>query len=226
VTNPEIETRSTAMELPFGKTRVLESQVDTFLDTAVKAVLELKEGVGAYLAGKHEEFENRIKSVSAREHDADELRKHIKNALYAYSLLPESRGDVLALLEKMDNVVDDAKEILQQFDVQRPDVPEELVEYFLEVTDKSVQAVDNVVSAARCYLRNPSQVKDYINKVDFYESEADRAGMVLKKKIFRSEAELAHKLHLRYFAELLESISDTAEDISERLGIAVIKRSV
>lgn len=214
------------MELPFGRTRELESQVDEFLDTVVKAVLELKEGVRSYLAGQQEEFENRIKTVGRHEHQADDLRKHTKTALYAHSLIPESRGDVLGLLETMDDVVDVSKEILQQFEVQMPGIPKDYSEAFMNVTDKSVQAVDNVVQGARCFFHDPNRVKDCINKVDFYESEADRAGLVLKKKIFRSDLELAHKMHLRYFADLLESLSDTAEEVAERLNIATIKRSV
>ena len=106
------------MELPFGRARELESQVDAFLDTVVKTVLELKEGVRCYLASQPEEFENRIKTVGRHEHQADDLRKRIKTALYAHSLIPESRGDVLGLLENLDDVVNDSKHVLQMFEVQ------------------------------------------------------------------------------------------------------------
>ena len=37
--------------------------------------------------------------------------------------------------------------------------------------------------------------------------------------------ELARKHHLRYFADALESLSDIAEEVAERLAIASIKRS-
>lgn len=214
------------MQLPFGKTKELESQVDTFLDTVVKAVLVLQEGVRAYLEGNREEFENRINAVSDLERCADEVRKETKTALYTHSLIPESRGDVLGLLENMDDVVNAAKGILLEFDVQSPDVPDEYADLFMDLTAKSIQAVDHVVGAARCFFQNPSQIKDYISKVDFYESEADRAGLTLKKRVFRQDLPLARKLHLRYFAERLESLSDMAEDVGERLMIATIKRSV
>jgi hypothetical protein len=69
-------------------------------------------------------------------------------------------------------------------------------------------------------------MRDCINKVDFYESEADRAGLRLKKQIFQSDMDLARKHHLRYFADALESLSDIAEEVSERLSIASIKRSL
>ena len=88
-----------------------------------------------------------------------------------------------------------------------------------------MRAVEQVVSAARAFFRNESQLRDFMNKVDYYESEADRIGLRLKKQIFQSDIPLARKHHLRFFADVLESLSDLAEEVSDRLGIATIKRS-
>lgn len=214
------------MLIPFARASALENQVDEFLDTITQGVLGMQQALVHYFADDHEEFAERLVKVGQLENKADEIRKHTETSLYTHSLIPESRGDVLALLENMDNVVDRAKEVLQRFDVERPQIPQELTASFLELTDKSVQSVDNVVSAARAYFRDVNMVRDYINKVDFYESEADRAGLKLKKKIFASELDLGQKMHLRYFAEQVESISDLAEHVSERLAISAIKRSL
>ncbi len=212
--------------LPFAKTKTLESQVDGFLDTIVQGVLALKQAIKAYLEGREDEFAACIKKVSDLESSADETRKHTETALYTYSLIPESRGDVLGLLENLDNVIDRAKAVVQSFEVQKPQIPEEYHPRFLELTDLSIQAVDNVVQAARSYFRDVRAVPDHINKVDFYESEADRIGLALKKLIFDSELDLSHKMHLRYFAERIEGISDIAEHVAERLNIAAIKRTI
>ncbi len=108
------------MRNPFGQTKALENQIDDFLDTIVKGALAMKQAIIAYLDGNQEEFENRIEMVSKLENKADDLRKQTETALYTYSLIPESRGDVLGLLETMDNVIDRAKLILQSFEVQQP----------------------------------------------------------------------------------------------------------
>ena len=212
--------------LPFAKTKALESQVDGFLDTIVQGVLALKQAIKAYLEEREDEFAACIKKVSELERSADETRKQTETALYTNSLIPESRGDVLGLLENLDNVIDRAKAVVQSFEVQKPQIPGEYHPRFLDLTDLSIQAVDHVVQAARSYFRDVRAVPDHINKVDFYESEADRIGLALKKMIFDSELDLSHKMHLRYFAERIESISDIAEDVAERLNIAAIKRSI
>ena len=213
------------MEMPFGKTRRLESQVDQFLDLITKGTLCMREAIRSYLSGDDEDFQNRLEMVRDYERKADELRKSTESMLYTYSLIPESRADILGLLENLDNVIDRAKHILQEFDVQEPDVEIGYLDLYVQVTDKSVKAVEHAVDATRAFFRNESRMRDCINKVDFYESEADRAGLRLKKQIFQSYMHLARKHHLRYFADSLESLSDIAEEVSGQLAIASIKRS-
>ena len=214
------------MEIPFGRTRLLESQVDQFLDLITKGTLCMREAIRSYLSGDDEDFQNRLEMVGHYERRADELRKSTESMLYTYSLIPESRADILELLENLDNIIDRAKHILQEFDVQEPDVEIGYLDLYVQVTEKSVKAVEQVVEATRAFFRNESRMRDCINKVDFYESEADRAGLRLKKQIFQSDMDLARKHHLRYFADALESLSDIAEEVSERLSIASIKRSL
>jgi len=214
------------MQILFGKTRLLESQVDQFLDLIIKGTLCMREGIRSYLSGDDEDFQNRLVMVRDYEREADELRRSTESMLYTYSLIPESRADVLGLLENLDNLIDRAKHILQEFDVQEPDVEVGYLDLYEHVTDKSVKAVEQVVEAVRAFFRNESRMRDCINKVDFYESEADRAGLRLKKQIYQSDLQLARKHHLRYFADALESLSDIAQEVSEQLAIASIKRAL
>jgi len=214
------------MQILFGKTRLLESQVDQFLDLIMKGTLCMREAIRSYMSGDDEDFQSRLKMVGAYEREADELRRSTESMLYTYSLIPESRADVLELLENLDDVLNRAKQIVQEFDVQEPDVEVGYLDLYEQVTAKSVKAVEQVVAAARAFFRNDSRLRDCITKVDFYESEADRAGLRLKKQIFQSDLELARKQHLRYFADALESLSDIAQEVSEKLAIASIKRAL
>ena len=213
------------MLFPFGKTKALEAQVDQFLDVITKGTLCMREAIASYLSGDDEDFKSRLEIVHDYEHLADDLRKSTETALYTYSLIPESSADVMGLLENLDNVIDRAKHILEEFDVQSPDVEVGYLDHFVALTSKSVHAVEHVVDAARCFFRDESRLRDCIAKVEFYEKEADRAGLRLKKMIYESDMELSRKHHLRYFADALESLSDIAEEVSDRLLIASIKRS-
>ena len=213
------------MLFPFGKTKALEAKVDQFLDLIITGTLCMREAIVSYLSADDEDFENRVEMVSNYERQADDLRRSTEATLFTHSLIPESRADVMELLESLDNVIDQAKSIVQEFDVQRPDVEIGYLDQFTVLTNKSVHAVEQIVDAARAFFRNESRMRDCIAKVEFYEKEVDRAGLRLKRMIYESDMDLARKHHLRYFADSLASLSDIAEEVGDCLLIASIKRS-
>jgi uncharacterized protein (UPF0335 family) len=46
----------------------------------------------------------------------------------------------------------------------------------------------------------------------------------LKRAVFASDLELAHKTQLRYFVERVDELANEAEDIADYLAIYTIKR--
>ena len=213
------------MALLFKKTKELESQLDHYLDIVVRGAMVFKQGIKFYLEGCEEEFEKRLQDLRKMESKADGLRRDIESKLYIQTLIPESRGDVLGLLESTDKVLDITAETLQQFSVEIPDILEEIHQLYLELAQSSVSAVECMVMAIRAYFRDPNAVRDYINKVSFYEKESDRTAEKIKRIVFRKDIHLSRKIHMRYFTLHVELIADKAEDVCDRLAIAAIKRS-
>ena len=111
------------MNFLFRRTRALESQIDQFLDAVSEGCLVFELGVGDYLGRDFASFTERLHAIGAFEAKADALRREVETRLYAESLIPDHRGDVLGLLENLDNVIDQAKQTLGQFEVERPDIP-------------------------------------------------------------------------------------------------------
>ena len=211
----------------FRRTHALERQIDEFLDKLSESALVFKAAIKVYLeASANEGFEEKLKQVNELESDADELRRAIETQLYAQTLIPESRGDVLGLLENLDSIHNMFEGNLWHFSIEKPDIPPELRKDYQELTDIAVQAVESVVLAARAFFRNIEAVGDHMHKVMFYEKEADKVSTKLKRAIFGSDLSLAHKAHLRYFAEHIDNLADMAEDVADRLAIYTIKRTV
>ncbi len=210
----------------FEQTIQLTKQIDDFLDAISDGALVFERGVADYMSGDFERFERSYSSITALEKRADELRRAIESQLYRYSLIPESRGDVLDLLENMDNVVNTAKTTLGLFLVERPEMIPELEREWLDLASAAARTSEAVVLAARAFFRDPSTVSDHLHKVHFYEKEGDRIAMDLKRKIFETDLELARKIHLRYFALNVDRVSDSAEALADRLAIYAIKRTV
>lgn len=210
----------------FRKTKELEAEIDQYLDFVIKGALLFKQGIKFYIQGERSEFESRSEELDKIESEADILRRNIENKLYAHTLIPEARGDVLGLLESTDHVLNVTSKTLHNFSIESPQFLEELNNLYMDLTEASVSAMENLVMAIRAYFRDVSHVKDHINKVIFYEKESDKLGRKLKEEIFGKDIDLGRKMHLRYFVDRLEKVADLAEDVCDRLAIATIKRSV
>jgi len=210
----------------FRRTRELEDQLDRFFDAVSESALVLRAGIDDYLAGRAADFGRRIQEMRARESRADDLRHEIENRLYAESLIPEQRGDVLVLLERLDGVIGQAKSVLKMLEVQRPEIPQEFARGLEQLVAASSEAIERIVRASRAFFSELEAVQNDVHKVRYWEREADAVGTRVRSELFAGTLELAHKLQLCHLADAVEEISDLAEDAADALVIFAIKRSV
>ena len=214
------------MPILFKSTKMLEAQIDEFLDAVSQGALVFKHGIKNYLDNQKPNFEDNITTIRDLEKKADTLRRRIESHLYSQSLIPEHRGDVLGLLENMDNVIDIAKGSLNYFAVETPNIHMDLIKDFVELSDQSALAAESIVLAARAFFRDVNAVKDHLHKVYFYEKEADKIADRLKRHIFKLKMDLSNKMHLTHFVQHVDFLADRAEEVADRLSIYTIKRSV
>ncbi len=214
------------MEIIFRSIKSLENQIDSFLDAVSEGALIFEEGIKKYVEEDWKTFEEIIAAINILENRADDMRRIVEGELYSHTLIPESRGDVLGLLETMDNVIDTSKKTLSTFNIEHPEIPIELRKDFIDLASKSTMATQELVMAARAFFKDVAAIKNYLHKVIFYEKEADRVEEKLNTEIFSSDLDLAQKMHLRYFTFLIARVSDQAEGVADRLRIYAIKRSV
>jgi len=134
----------------------------------------------------------------------------------------------MRLLEELDVIVDLVKKNLYQFEIESPNIPIELNQEFLKLTEVSLLSAESVIPAARAYFRTPDTVKDQLHRVYFYEKETDNLAITIKRKVFKdlNTLKLSEKFHLRYFTLHIEDISDTAEKIADILSVMAIKRTI
>lgn len=212
----------------FSKANQSIELIDKFLNCVDQSLLLFKEGVKNYLYNNKENFNNDIIQLASCEVESDKLRREIEKTLFIQSLMPQIRGDIMRLLEELDNIIDQSKKNLFQFEVETPRIPADIIPDFVRLTQISVSAGESVVQAAKSYFTDPVSVNEKIHRVYFYEKEADLLADIIRRKIFREmvDLRLSEKFHLRYFTLHIENISDTAEKIADLLSIMAIKRII
>jgi len=205
----------------------IEKEIEEFLNHVSQSGMIFRQGCDYYLSGRIDEFSRKLKEISKCEHAGDDLRRSINEHLFKKTLIPESRGDVMELLENMDSLLDRFKGALWRFEIERPELCEEFHEDFRELVNSVIESNEAIVLSCRAFFTDTSSVSSHLHKVSYWESESDKISSRLQTAIFRNkELRLSHQIQQQSFARHLDKIADRAEDIADRLNIYVIKRSL
>lgn len=209
------------------KKLTIGKQIDDFLDKVSESGLMFKQGMDAYLKSNKDSFSRKIDEISDTEHQGDALRRSVEEQLYVKTLIPESRGDVLELLESMDALLDRFKGVLWQFEIEQPEISPEFTEEFRELVLCVVETVEAIVRSSRAFFVNVFSVSDHIHKVSYWETQSDKISTRLQKNIFScQDLQLSQKMQLRDLVKHVDKIADRAEDAADKLNIYIIKRSL
>ncbi len=116
------------------------------------------------------------------EHRGDALRRSIEEKLYRKTLIPESRGDVLDLLESLDALIDRFKGTLYRFDIECIEIDPKFHDDFKELVRNVVNASEALAQSSRCFFKDISCIANYMHKVSFWETECDKISTMLQKR--------------------------------------------
>jgi predicted phosphate transport protein (TIGR00153 family) len=173
----------------------------------------------------NEENQAIVEEVHRSESKADDLRRTIELQLYERALIPESRGDVLGLLETMDAIPGMFQSLCYQLLLEKITFPEQFRERFLHLVDVNVKSYD-LVREAVLGLFYSKDVKAQTDLVDAAESDSDHMERDLIRDIFSSKLDKADKILLKDIVVYTGDISDQAETVKDRLILAIVKRKI
>lgn len=166
-----------------------------------------------------------VELVHRAESNADDIRREIEFELYNKTLIPESREDVLFLLEALDSIPNCFQDVCYNFSCQKTIVPQAIKEDILLFIRRNLDAYAEVRAALGGFFTR-SDIMERIRNTDAIESATDKIERELIFKIFELPVEKADKLIYKDLVEKIASISDRAQDVADRLTIAVIKRRI
>jgi len=163
------------------------------------------------------------------ESEADMIRHEVRNKLYYGAYMPLLREDILKLVESMDTVANAAEECCDIFLNQRPRIPAGLRADFSNIIQESMGVAEPLRHATLCYLKGlcPIEVsRQHSKDIGMIESKVDSMEWDLSKKIFSSELDYSHKIHLRICLDGIVEVSDRAEDSADQLDLVILKSMV
>jgi predicted phosphate transport protein (TIGR00153 family) len=171
-------------------------------------------------------LERAYTEVHAAEAMADDTRRGLENMMYSEAVFPESRGDILGLIETMDNVANHAESAVRMILIQHIEIPEEYRTDITNLVAVCHKCVAEMIGGVEQLFDSFVDAAVTVGKIDKLESEADSIEEDLIDRIFTGGQPDFQKILLRDLAQHLSAIADRAETVGDRIRIMVAKRSV
>jgi predicted phosphate transport protein (TIGR00153 family) len=160
------------------------------------------------------------------ESKADDIREEIKLLMYGKALIPDARGDIMGLLESIDEIPRLFERVLYMIQTQRLYVPPELEPDISELVRISLECCDLVVEQVTALLQKKEGIRSQMNIIDTNESHCDHIERRIIIKVFDSDIDPFVKLQVKELVVEIGNISDQADRVSRRINIISMKRRV
>ncbi|MGD8342036.1 MAG: DUF47 family protein [Desulfobacterales bacterium] len=211
----------------FKKELQLEKLIYSYLENLgmiqkhfVKAMnICLKEGVSddfCFLMDQTHRFESR----------ADDLRDEINELMYSRALIPESREDIMALLERVDEIPRSFEHVLNIILTEKIALPDFLVLDIQELIRISMESCDLMAKQIDVMIKKREGIRALMSTIDQNESHCDHIERRIIVKLFESDLEPFLKMQLKELVIVLGEISDQVDRVSKRVNIMAMKRRV
>jgi len=207
-----------------------ESKVMALIDEHLRKVEECLQSmlsvIENYLQGRIESAESCTSKTHDAESEADDIRRKIVDLLHRGAFLPIFREDVIELVGMVDRIAGHAQACCNFIMTQHPEVPDTLKEDFLGITQSSAAILPPLQEGVAKLSEDFSVTRAKVAEIHDIESAVDKLEFQLSCRIFSTDLALAHKMHLKQLVDVIENISDMAEDAAEVLETLVIKKQV
>jgi len=211
----------------FKKALQIETLIFTYLETLKKTQKNFSDALDACLTiGGCGNFNFLAEQTHKYESKADDIREDIKTLMYGKALIPESRGDIMGLLEAMDLIPGIFEDILQTISTQKMSVPGFILSDIQELIKISLETCDLMTLGVATLFQKKEGIRSMVTLIDQNESQCDHIQRRIIGRIFDSELEPFHMLQLKELISMMGQISDQADRVSKRVNIINMKRMV
>lgn len=207
--------------------REIEQLMDNYMNEARTCLDIFKEcSFALFEDSTSEKAAELVSQVDKAESGADQFRHQLEYELYSKALMPDSRGDLLGLIEAIDQLPNRAEEIAYDIHLQRVVFPEHLIEQFRNLAEINVHCFHVLHTAISALFTDIDAVFQLTQDVDKIEGEIDELERQLIRKVFDIEERLSYQNLLHRIVRSICDISDKAENVADRLTILAAKRRI
>ncbi len=216
------------MDFLFKKQRHIEALIYKYVDSITLVQENFLKALNIYFdkGPGDREFDFMVEETHKTESRSDDLRYEIETMMYAKALIPESRGDILELMEATDNVPNQFELVLYMIQTQRLCVPEFIVIDIKDLVKVSLEICTLLVEEIKALFSESDKIDKLVSSIDQKESHGDHIERRIITKLFDSDLDTAQKILLKELILEIGEIADLVDVVSRRISIINIKRKV
>lgn len=181
-----------------------------------------------YRSGCSQEFLDAAEKVKDWEDRADKKVYQIKHSLFGNFLLPESREDIARLLNKIDDIIDNAMHAVKYIALRKlPPIPE-LTSLEQELRAATIKCFETTQETAKVLFapRQWEKVRDMTEEVGAFESICDDVQNRMIALLYELPLDDARRILQAELIAQIGSVSDACEDVAGIMGIMNLKRVI
>jgi hypothetical protein len=209
------------------KQKAVETLIARYLDCVEECLACLAACLDSALSGApYEQILEQAQATHRAESRADDTRREAAILLYGKALFPESRSDLLRILEGVDRVANAADSVARRIRFERTAIPADLRADYRELLLRVQPCAEEMIKAVRMLFSDYNAAVHVSDRVGDLESRADLAEFRIIERVFASDLDTGHKILLRDLAVKIGDIADRAESAADHVRITAIKRTV
>ena len=211
----------------FRKQSQIETLIYSYLDSLRMTQTRFSEALGLCLDHSTDgTFTFLTEQTHKFESKADDIREEITTLMYGKALLPESRGDIMRLLEEVDVIPRVFERVLYMIKMQKLSIPDFIVPDIEKLVSVSLASFDLTLKQIENFLKRHREIRALVATIDYNESECDHIQRRIITRVFDSDLDPFLKMQLKELISCIGEISDQADRVSKRVNIISMKRRV
>lgn len=211
----------------FNKNKILLEKYTNYLNLCMDTIEIFREAIEHSMKnGLDEHYCVLAKKVHGKESDADGMRRIIECEMYEQSLLPESREDLLDIIERIDAVPNGADHLATLLMIQKTEILPSLRKDISELLSLSVESFKYTREAALDCFMKMKRINELQTLIKNTESIGDSLEHEMVRKIFEEKMETGDKLVQKDIVNQIGDLCNMCEHVMDRIVICSIKRKL
>lgn len=199
---------------------------DKFFDLFDKQAENIAKAAELYhqLVEKADFSPEKVRRMHEMEHYGDELTHTTINTLNETFITPFDREDILALANRLDDIMDNIYLLTKRFHLYRISKPTDFSKRLAAVIEQTAQALQHTLAALR-NKKHMKETQDYCVEINRLENEGDVIKDEAISYLFDNEKDPIHVLKCKELYEIAETTTDFCEHVANLVESILVKNN-